>query len=181
MNSQALNVPADVDPAMAELEATRFVYEKLKPLSPEAQRRVFQHVSGLLALKSDRQPQDTQGVAEEQNEAILHEQEVAPKYDSFADLANAAGPKTHAEKALVAGYWLQVCQNAKTFDGFTANKELKQLGKGMRNITAAINALRNERPALALQVGKSGQSQQSRKTYKLSVDGIKAVEAMING
>jgi hypothetical protein len=76
---------------------------------------------------------------------------------------------------------LQVCQNAETFDGFTANKELKQLGKGMANITIAIDALRNEKPdARALQVGKSGKSQQARKTYKLTVAGIKAVEAMIN-
>jgi hypothetical protein len=35
------------------------------------------------------------------------------------------------------------------------------------------------RAALALQLKKSGKSKQSRKLYKLTVAGIKAVEAMI--
>jgi hypothetical protein len=189
MNNQENSITSDIDPALAEIEATGAIYEKLKMLTPEAQNRVLDHVSGMLALTIDRKPQQKQQKAHEQDGGanddtadLRREQKKAPKFATFADLADAAGPKTHAEKALVAGYWLQVCQNAETFDGFTANKELKQLGKGMANITIAIDALRNEKPdARALQVGKSGKSQQARKTYKLTVAGIKAVEAMING
>src|SRR5262245_47267234 len=180
--------PPDIDPAIAEIEATRTVYEKLKLLTPEAQTRVLNHVSGMLAPKMDRQryqqeqQEQDQGNGNDKDAAELQrEQKDAPKFASFADLADVARPKTNAQKALVAGYWLQVCQNAENFDGFTANKELKQLGEGLTNITAAIDALKNEKPALALQLGKSGKSQQARKTYKLTVAGIKAVEAMING
>jgi hypothetical protein len=81
----------------------------------------------------------------------------------------------------VGGYWLQVCQNSESFDGFSVNKELKDVGQGLGNITNAIDGLRSQKPALALQLKKSGKSQQARKTYKVTVPGIKAVEAMING
>jgi hypothetical protein len=193
MTNQQADIRSDIDPALAEIEATGTIYEKLKPLTPEAQTRVLNHVSGMLALKIDRQghrqkqeQQDHQdqdeGNGNENDIANLErEQKTAPKFATFADLADAANPMTNAKKALVAGYWLQVCQNAESFDAFTANKELKRLGHGLPNITIALDALRNEKPALALQLSKSGKSQQARKTYKLTVAGIKAVEAMING
>lgn len=99
----------------------------------------------------------------------------------MAELDDAAAPKSNADTALIAGYWLQVCQGAETFDGFSANRELKHLGKGIANITHALESLKNQKPSLALQLRKSGKSQQARKTFKLTVAGIKAVEAMING
>jgi hypothetical protein len=177
---------AEGDPAMAELNATRTVYETLKSLDGEAQKRVLDHVSGLLDVKRDarrqvvRQQDPSNG--EQQDDAdIQREEKTAPKYSTFAEVFDAAGPETQSQKALIAGYWLQVCRGAADFDGFSANKEMKQLGHGLQNITVAIEALKNEKPALALQIGKSGKSRQSRKTYKLTVAGIKSVEEMING
>jgi hypothetical protein len=55
------------------------------------------------------------------------------------------------------------------------------LGHGLINITAALDDLREAKPALVLQVGKSGKSRQARKTYKLTIAGIKSVEEMIGG
>ena len=174
------------DLAIAELDATRAVYEKLKSLSGEAQKRVLDHVTGLLdvdwvARRQIARRQDQTNGGQQEEADIQREQKAAPKYPTFAELFDAASPQTQAQMALVAGYWLQVCQGAETFDGFSANKELKQLGHVLKNITAPIEALKNEKPALALQVGKSGKSRQARKTYKLSAAGIKSVEAMING
>ena len=105
----------------------------------------------------------------------------ASKYGSLAELHDSAQPKSNADKALVAGYWLQVCQGSESFDGFSANKDLKNLGHGIGNITIAINSLRRQKPALVLQLKKSGTSKQARKTYKVTVAGIMAVKAMING
>jgi hypothetical protein len=190
MNTQESAIASDKDPAVAEIDVTRAVYHELKKLPSEAQTRVISHVSGMLAIKVDRQPhhqqqqesQADQGNGNEGNGAELQrEQTQAPKFATFAHLFEASGPTTNRQKALVAGYWLQVCQNANTFDGFTANKELKNLGERLPNITVAIDALRREKPSLALQLNKSGSSKQARKTYKLTVPGIKAVEAMING
>ena len=114
-------------------------------------------------------------------QAIEKRQQDATKYNSFAELFDAAQPKSNGDCALVAGYWLQVCQGAESFDGQSANSALKNLGHGLTNVTNAVDTLKNQKPALALQLKKSGTSQQARKTYKITVAGIKAVEAMIRG
>jgi len=102
-------------------------------------------------------------------------------YSSFAELFDAALPKSNADRALVAGYWLQVCQGAESFGGQAVNTELKHLGEAIANITNALESLKTQKPALALQLKKSGKSQQARKSYKITVAGVRAVEAMING
>jgi hypothetical protein len=61
------------------------------------------------------------------------------------------------------------------------NKELKNLGEGILNITSALDALKAQKPALALQLKKAGKSRQARKTYKVTVAGLKFVENMIRG
>jgi hypothetical protein len=38
-----------------------------------------------------------------------------------------------------------------------------------------------QKPALVLQLKKAGKSRQARKTYKVTVAGVKAVEAMLRG
>jgi hypothetical protein len=171
--------------ADAEFAAMQTLFAALEPLDDDARRRVVIYIVARLEIDAPsnathRSSAEMRSNFEEDVE-IEKEQEVAPKYSSFAELHDAAGPKTNADKALVAGYWLQVCQGGETFDGHSANRELKQLGHGLANITAAIDALKRQKPALALQLRKSGKSQQARKEYKISVAGIKAVETMING
>ena len=116
-----------------------------------------------------------------QSELITRKPYQAPKYETFAELFDAAQPSSNANMALVAGYWLQVCQGQTDFDGQSANTELKHLGRPIANITVAMNSLKSQKPTLVMQLRKSGKSQQARKTYKVTVAGIKAVEAMING
>ena len=100
-------------------------------------------------------------------------------HDDFAALFAAADPDTNAEKALVAGYWLQICLGQGDFDSQTANNALKSIDRGLVNITHAFTMLREMKPSLALPVSKGGKSQQARKRYKLTVLGIRSVEAMI--
>jgi hypothetical protein len=172
---------AAVEPDI-EFAAMTNVYNALKPLDPQGRGRVLNSVTSLLEIVGKAPTSKTPSGAEAAEEAaIVQEEAAAPKYETFADLYDAAGPNKSAEKALVAGYWLQVCQQAAVFDGFSANKELKNLGHEIKNITNAIEALKTQKPSLALQVGKSGKSQQARKKYKITVAGIKAVEAMTNG
>jgi hypothetical protein len=100
------------------------------------------------------------------------------KYDTFADLFDAASPQTEREKALVAAFWVQVCQNEQSFPSQVLNGLLKDLGHGIGNITEALTQLKEERPALVLQLKKSGLSKQARKTYKLTQEGIRRIEMM---
>lgn len=103
------------------------------------------------------------------------------QYATFAELFDAAQPVTEREKAMVAAYWLQFCESSENFQSQSLNDLLKNLGHGIGNITEALNQLKNDRPALLLQLKKSGSSRQARKTYKLTLEGSKRVEAMLHG
>ena len=102
-------------------------------------------------------------------------------FSSFAELYAAANPRTNGEKALVAGYWLQVCQAAESFTGAAANKELTHLGHKLANITDAIDSMKSQKPMLILQIKKSGTSRQARKLYQLSHEGMKRIKGMTSG
>lgn len=171
--------------ADAEFGAMQTVYSALAQLDDAAQSRVLDYVSSRLGIAtrsplSMRVPVDTVP-----DDEVTSDQQKEPaansNFGSLAELADAAQPKTQPEKALVCGYWLQICQGAESFDSFSINKELKNLGEGITNITSALDALREQKPALALQLKKSGKSRQARKTFKITVAGIKAVEDMIRG
>jgi hypothetical protein len=113
--------------------------------------------------------------------AALGDVSHAAPYETFADLFNAASPTTEREKALVAAYWVQVCENAGSFQAQSLNEQLKNLGHGIGNITEALNQLKETRPALIVQLRKSGSSRQARKTYKLTLEGSKRAESMAQG
>ena len=100
------------------------------------------------------------------------------EYETFAELFDAANPSVERDKALVAAYWVQVCLNQQSFPSQVLNVELKDLGHGIGNITEALTQLKEERPALVLQLKKSGLTKQARKTYKLTQEGIKRVQTM---
>ncbi len=156
-----------------------------EPLGDDARSRVFDYIAARLEIASPV-PQRSfaegpAGDGEVDEDAIVAQELGAPKYGSLAELHDAAQPKSNADRALVAGYWLQVCQGSDSFDGYSANKELKNLGHGVSNITNAIDSLKGQKPASVLQLKKSGKSQQARKVYKVTVAGIKVVEAMISG
>lgn len=102
-------------------------------------------------------------------------------FEDFASLVDRARPETDAMRALVAGYWLQVCKHAQSFDAQTANTELKHLGHASSNITMAFGVLINQKPALVLQLRKSGNTKQARKSYKVTEAGVRKVRAMLSG
>jgi len=105
---------------------------------------------------------------------------MASRFESFAELFQAADPSTERERALVAAYWEQICEEQASFGSQTLNDALKDLGHGVGNITDALSALREDRPALILQLKKSGTSKQARKTYKLTQEGVRRVHEMIS-
>jgi hypothetical protein len=167
-----------------EISATSAVYKALAALDSEARTRVVSHVTAMLEMPAfvtkPKAAKDHQTLDDESDGPDIKATSLAT-YATFAELFDAAQPQTMGRKALVAGYWLQVCQGAESFDGQSANKELNHLGHRIPNITNAIGSLNAEKPALAIQLKKSGSSQQARKTYKITAAGIAAVKAMLNG
>lgn len=173
---------ADTDDEFAAMQT---VYTALQPLPPDARQRVMDYINSRLDISATAPiaPTSTRPDSEEASlvAEIQAKEADARKYGTFAELYDAAQPKSNGEKALVAGYWKQVCEGNDSFDGQSANTALKHLGYGLSNVTQAIDGLKAQKPALVLQLKKSGTSQQARKTYKVTVAGIKAVETMTSG
>lgn len=176
--------------ASREFEAIQAVHSALEPLDEEGRSRVLTYIGSLFGV-SVKLVGKTAPMADS-NEAVssIEAREVStagqvPKgaqgFRSFAELYDQAGPKSNGEKALVVAYWLQVCQGADTFTAAAANKELMHLGHKVANITDAIDSFKDQKPALILQLKKSGSSKQARKIYKVSHAGVKRVEEMLGG
>ncbi|MEO0774607.1 MAG: hypothetical protein AAFZ04_15670 [Pseudomonadota bacterium] len=171
------------DKTKLEFEAFQQVHRALVELDEDAQARVLSSVSTLLGIGAVAQVGSrvtaahsaTEDVTSEVVEDVVGEQ----AFDEFAELYAATSPTSHADKALVAGYWLQVCKVEENFSGQAVNNELNHLGHKVPNITNAMSSLNDSKPQLVLQLRKSGKSQQARKTYKLSAEGIKRVKEMI--
>jgi hypothetical protein len=154
----------------SELAAMVQIAAALEPLDEAARRRALHWAASRFQVHDA-------GVSSPPN-ASSTESADQVTYDTFAELYEAASPSTEREKALVACYWVQVFQGQQSFGAQAINAELKDLGHQIGNITEALTALKSERPALVLQLKKGGTSRQARKTYKLSLEGIRRVENM---
>lgn len=167
-----------------EFEAIQTVYQALAPLDEEGRSRVLKYIASRLGI--DARVSDSPTMVEDddvdegdEGEATETNGSGAAAFSDFAELYAKAEPKSNAERALVAGYWLQECQQAGSFTGAAANKELNHLGYKVGNITQSIDRMRNRKPELILQLRKSGRSQQARKLYKVSREGVRRVEEMV--
>lgn len=161
--------------ASKELEAMQLVHKALADISQEGRQRVVNYIVSLFKLDSvNADPDETPRSTENPSAAPT-----ARRFESLADLYDAAAPATNAEKALVVGVWLQDNLGNDSFSSQTVNSELKHLGHGVANITAALEQLKDLKPAYIQQLRKSGASQQARKTYKVTLAGVRAVSTMI--
>lgn len=154
-----------------ELKAMQSIFKTLEELEENSRSRVFTWVKNRLDIKTESKTRSDQ---EEKNR-----DQNGKDFETFADLYNIASPETYSDKALIAGYWLQVCQGHEEFPSQQANKDLQNLGHALVNVTDAFNQLKRKKPALAIQVRKSGKSQQARKQYKLTQAGIDVVKDML--
>lgn len=161
-----------------EIKAMGAVSAAVEPLTGEGRARVLLWAVSHYEIAAPRLA-ITKTFSAKSNEPTI--QLASSTYETFADLFNAANPKTEKDKAMVAAYYAQVIEGAGSFQSQSLNDGLKNLGHGIGNITEAFNQLKNERPALILQLKKSGSSRQARKTYKLTLEGIKRVESMTQG
>ncbi|TAM76242.1 hypothetical protein EPN44_05865 [bacterium] len=100
-------------------------------------------------------------------------------YENLAVLFDAADPQTEAEKVLIAAHWLQKQSGAPNIEAAAVNRELKHLGHAVRNVTMAFNVLLGDRPALVVQMAKSGNTKQARKKYMVTRAGEKYLQQML--
>jgi hypothetical protein len=168
-----------------ELAAMTEVARVLAKLDPNAQGRVLDWISSRLAVTVRPHRSSERAVAQSDEAGTSGEREVSvPRsgpsdFQYPAELFDAARPKTDTEKALVLAYWFQACQAQISFSSRQVNDELKHIGYGVSNITRALDALSTTRPALVIQIEKSGKTQQAQKKFKMTHEGIKRVQQLL--
>lgn len=171
-----------------EIEAMGKVSKALGGLEEEARGRVIRWTAERYGISLRAAPRKQSGgggnpgvedVDDDEDEIEQEAHEESPEWEHFAELYDATGASTHPEGMLVAAYWVQVLKGQGSFGSFELNKLLKDLGHGVTGTAKVMSNLIAKKPALILQLKKSGKSKQARKTYRLTDAGKKAVEQMI--
>ena len=101
----------------------------------------------------------------------------------FADLPalfDAAKPTNGRERILVGAYYYQVVKGEADFDSQSLNTQLKHLGYPSSNITRDMESLVGRSPKLVIQTRKEGTTQQARKKFRLTTEGMRAVELLLS-
>jgi hypothetical protein len=160
-----------VDP---EIKAMADIAEALSGLEPDVIRRVLKWANEKYQLKPTGGSQ--QGGGGNGGSAIANR-----TFNAFSDLFDAASPSTGLERILVCAYWFQIVQGQADFDSQSLNTELKNFGHPSANITRDMDSLINRSPKLILQTRKEGTSKQARKKFKLTREGIREVERLLEG
>jgi hypothetical protein len=154
----------------AEIKAMSAAAAALQGLPPDSARRVINWLAQHYQAKPAAAP----------NTEFRANPEVASTaYAEFHELFDVANPESGVENALVAAYWFQVVQKHPELDSQQLNSALKNLGRPSSNITRDLDNLINRSPRLLMQVRKEGSTKQARRRYKLTIEGIRAVERML--
>ena len=170
--------------ADVEFAAMRSVFEALEPLEANSRQRVLEYIAARLEIHPVRDARSSSlgGSEEAREQPDLRESSTSQRnFATLAELHDAANPQSINERVLVTAYWLQIIEGGEHFVSYSVNRALKDLGHGVPNITGALDALRQEKPAMVLQLKKAGKTRQARKTYKITSAGVVAVEEMIDG
>jgi hypothetical protein len=161
----------DVD---AELLAMRTLADTLRPLSQEARSRVVDWAAKSFGLPVHGLTGQSPQVGRSEMPADV----TASSATSFAELTEGTDLKSNADRALLAGFWLQNFEGQESFDGRSLNKLLREHGIDVSNITNALTSLMSHNPKLAMQAGKKGKFE---KLYRLTTEGRKAATALAQG
>jgi hypothetical protein len=163
-----------------EIDAMSKVAEALGQLDDAAQTRVLKWAADrfnvAIGHKKAANTNDEDNIDTEDDET---DESSDQEYETFAELFADAAPSTHAEKVLVAGYWHQVILGQSHITSAPLNKDLKDLGHVVANISEKFDSLKGMKPQLAIQLKKSGNSKQARKQYKITKAGIDKVKEML--
>jgi hypothetical protein len=165
-----------------ELEAIRAIASALGKLQDEEARlRVLSYANARFGGpdQETRWTQRALQVAGQAGNGQSRADTAEPSFSAFVDLFDTASPAINVDRALVAGYWIQLCSKQASWTGRQANDLLKDLGHGIDNITHATTAAQRHKPALIRQISKAGKAQQARKTYKLTTAGVVRVREML--
>ena len=156
-----------------EAKAFAVIMEALGGLEDVAQKRVVRWVGDRVGVGT--------GAREERGSSPAGVPSITASSDGdLAEFFAAAGPETDPERVLVAATWFQRRSENEDLDSQSINTALKQLGHGVSNVTRSLDLLMSRRPRLVIQTKKAGIAKQARKRYRVTSEGIRAVDRMIS-
>lgn len=170
-----------------EIDAMSAVATALGDLEEDQQSRVLRWAAeryGVALGKGSSRGDDVRGGGEAGSDVTdeVTEDEITaedPDFKDFGDLFAAADPKSNDDKALVAAYWRQVHEGDEKWQSTSLQKDLRNLGHAIPNITDALTSNIRKRPQRVIQLQKAGSSRQARKTYKVTREGLVYVQGML--
>ena len=95
---------------------------------------------------------------------------------SVSGLFDRVRSKTDVARVLLVAAYLQEKGNGVELGSRQINKELKNIGRGIKNITQAINSLLKKDPQLLKLTRKTTSSQQGKKKYLVTPLGMEKVK-----
>jgi hypothetical protein len=163
-----------------EMAAMQAMADAIANLTPAQRRRV---AAWLTAYAADEEVAADADATVEPSEAL---EDTAPEAEApsqpvshpvtFDELIAAVAPKTGAQKAAVAGYWLQATEGRQSWKASEVNKLLKSADVKVSSISIVLtNAVQAKNP-LVEELGRLGEGERSRKTFTLTAEGIAYVE-----
>lgn len=166
----------------SEIEAMSAVASALTDLSPEERHCVLRWACDRYEVGIENRLQRSVRRDADPESGEVNDEKVAaeaPRFEHLAELFAAAQPDSDADKALVAGYFLQTIKSQEKWKAADAQKELKDMGHALSNIAKSLTVNINKRPQRVIQLQKAGSSQQARKTYKVTHEGVVYVQGML--
>ena len=169
-----------------ELVVINDLVQVLNPLAADEQRRVINWLADYFGIYDDEFAFDGASLVEvadldeaDDGEAV-DAADAEPAADTFETFLARVNPKTAIQKIVTSAYWLETKEGKDSWTSFQANKLLKSLDIKISSVsgTLAIEG-KKDNPMVSV-LDKSGDSMQSRKTFRLSDAGLAFVESRLS-
>lgn len=170
----------------AEIEALTAVKDALEGLDLDAKERVLAWAANRFEITLTRAGKGSGSNDSEGEEAHDEDDPLegggvgeGKQFAHFAEMFAQTQPVSDADKALVAAYWIQEVDGKAEWGANPVNAALKNLGHSLSHISRAMSTNMKQKPQLIIQLKKAGNTQQAKKTYRVTEAGKSAVKAML--
>ncbi len=165
---------------LKDLEALSTIITTLQPFETKDQSRILRWVVEKLELNETVHAHSKNANIQSNTQPNEdYKPTTIESYSHVAELLAATHARTDVQRALAVATYLQFHDGLEQLNGRQINAALKDLGHQCSNITDTITALKKKKPALMVQLSKSGSTKQAHKLYKVTHAGKVAVITMI--